>query len=378
MLYEGYAAMIRVLQCVNNMHRAGLETMLMNYYRNIDRSRVQFDFLTHRPFKSDYDDEIESLGGKVYYAPRLMPQNYHAYFSFMKKFYAEHPEYKIIHSHIDSMSYIPLLAAKRADVPVRIAHSHNTGIDRDLKYPLKQYFRHKLDKVTTHRFACGEEAGKFLFKGKDFTVIFNAVDATQFLYDESLRLRKREELGISDRLVIGHVGRMSYQKNHDFLLRLFAELLKVKPDALLVLVGTGEKEDELKKKVVELNIDASVRFLGNRSDVNELYQIMDIFVLPSHFEGIPLVGVEAQFAGLPCLFSQGVPKEVCFSDSCRFRGLSEPMSDWVNDVLELTAKVNRNAAITDSPYDIKNTVGTLQSFYENLAESERFFVNECN
>ena len=232
--------MIRVLQCVNNMHRAGLETMLMNYYRNIDRTCVQFDFLTHRPFRSDYDDEIESLGGKVYYAPRLVPQNYPAYFSYMKAFFAERPEYKIVHSHIDPMSYLPLLAAKRSGVPVRIAHSHSTGIDLDFKYPLKQYFRYKLNKVATHCFACGEEAGKFLFRGREFTMIPNAVDAAQFFYDETVRLRKREELGIAQQLVVGHVGRMTYPKNHPFLLRLFAELLKVKPDALLLLVGTGE------------------------------------------------------------------------------------------------------------------------------------------
>ena len=133
--------MIRVLQCVNDMHRAGLETMLMNYYRNIDTNKDQFDFLTHRPDKSDYDDEILSLGGKVYYAPRLYPQNYPAYFKYMKKFFAEHPEYQIVHSHIDSMSYLPLLAAKKAGVPIRIAHSHNTSIDKDFKYILKQYFR---------------------------------------------------------------------------------------------------------------------------------------------------------------------------------------------------------------------------------------------
>lgn len=138
---------MRILQVVNDMHRAGLETMLMNYYRNIDRTKIQFDFLTHRPYKSDYDDEILSLGGRMYYAPRLYPQNYIQYFRWMDKFFEEHLEYQIMHSHIDSMSYLPLLAAKRANVPVRIAHSHNTSIDRDLKYPLKQLFRTRITKV---------------------------------------------------------------------------------------------------------------------------------------------------------------------------------------------------------------------------------------
>ena len=147
--------MIRILQCVNNMHRAGLETMLMNYYRNIDRDQIQFDFLTHRPERGDYDDEIEQLGGRVYYAPRLYPQNYPAYFAYMKRFFAEHPEYRIVHSHIDSMSYLPLLAAKKAGIPIRIAHSHNTSLDRDFKYLLKQYFRKRIPSVANVHLTCG-------------------------------------------------------------------------------------------------------------------------------------------------------------------------------------------------------------------------------
>ena len=367
--------MVRVLQCVNNMHRAGLETMLMNYYRNIDRNCIQFDFLTHRPFKSDYDEEIEELGGKIYRAPRLMPQNYSSYFKYMKEFFAEHPEYKIVHSHIDSMSYLPLLAAKRADVPIRIAHSHSTGIDLDFKYPLKQYFRYQICNVATHRFACGIDAGEFLFRGKEFTLIPNAVDSERFIYDEALRMRKREELGISNQLVVGHVGRMSYPKNHEFLLQLFAELLKVRSDALLILVGTGEKENDIKNMVSRIGIEPSVIFLGNRSDVNELYQAMDIFVLPSRFEGVPLVGVEAQFAGLPCLFSDGVPKELSFSDTCRFRSLSDSISDWVKDILELTSTAHRDvAAVHSSPYDIKGAVTVLCDMYMKMWESENCFI----
>ena len=213
--------MIRILQCVNDMHRAGLETMLMNYYRNIDRTKIQFDFLPHRPYRSDYDDEIEKMGGKVYYAPRLYPQNYPNYFKWMKNFFKEHPEYKIVHSHIDTMSYLPLLAAKKAGVPIRIAHSHNTSLDRDFKYLLKQYFRLKINSVCTHRLACGEEAGKFLFGNRSFKVIPNAIDAEKFYFNEELRNKKREELGIKSEFVIGHVGRLCYQKTDKFLIEIF-------------------------------------------------------------------------------------------------------------------------------------------------------------
>lgn len=358
--------MLRILHCVNNMHRAGLETMLMNYYRNIDRTRIQFDFLTHREDRSDYDDEIEALGGRIYYAPRLYPQNFPAYFRYMDRFFRKHPEYKIVHSHIDAMSYLPLLAAKKAAVPVRIAHSHNTGIDRDFKYPLKQYFRFRLGSVTTHSFSCGKAAGEFLFRGRDFTVIPNAVDPSRFRFCDGIRRRKREELGIADRFVVGHVGRMSYQKNHEFLLSLFSELLRKSPNSLLLLVGTGEKEKELKEKVRELAIDSAVVFLGSRDDVHELYQAMDVFVLPSHFEGIPVVGVEAQFSGLPCLFSEGVPREVCFRKACRFRNLSEPLSAWVDDVLSLASEADRSGEIEYSPYDIRMAAPDLQTRYEEL------------
>jgi len=366
--------MIRVLQCVNNMHRAGLETMLMNYYRSIDRTRIQFDFLTHRPYRSDYDDEIESLGGRLYYAPRLYPQNYPAYFSYMKRFFAEHPEYRIVHSHIDTMSYLPLLAAKRAGVPVRIAHSHNTSIDRDLKYPLKLFFKSRLHTVLTHRFSCGEDAGRFLFGDKEFTVIPNAVDASAFAFDEGVRAKKREELHIDGDLVVGHIGRMSYQKNHRFLLETFKCLLGQKSNALLLLIGTGEYEEELKTLVNDMGIADRVRFLGSRPDVAELYQAMDLFVLPSRFEGIPVVGVEAQFAGLPCLFSDAVPREVAFTDGCDFISLDEGAQTWAKRMTGVSIG-NRIVPSAVSAFDINNAHGALEQLYLSLEGAVPLPVN---
>lgn len=360
--------MIRVLQCVNDMHRAGLETMLMNYYRNIDREKIQFDFLTHRPERSDYDDEIESLGGKMYYAPRLYPQNYPAYFKWMKKFFAEHPEYKIVHSHIDAMSYLPLLAAKKAGVPVRIAHSHSTSIDKDFKYFLKQYYRMKINTVVTERFSCGKEAGKFLYRGKEFVIIPNAVDASKLYYDNELRNRKRNELGISNEFVVGHVGRISYPKNHKFLVDIFKEILKIESNAILLVVGVGEKEEEIKKYVSEMNLDNYIRFLGNRNDVSELYQAMDVFVLPSLFEGIPLVGVEAQFADLPCLFSERVPTEVRFNDKCQFVKLEDGAGSWAQKVVACKGekRTRERTNIINSHYDIKVAHRELEEYYLKL------------
>lgn len=361
--------MIRVLQCVNNMHRAGLETMLMNYYRNIDRSRIQFDFLTHRPFRSDYDDEIEALGGRVYYAPRLTPQNYPSYFSYMKSFFAEHPEYAIVHSHIDAMSYLPLLAAKKSNVPIRIAHSHNTAIDPDYKYPLKQLFRSRICKVATDCLACGNEAGRFLFRQDDVKVIPNAIVADGFLYNEEIRTEMKKELGLEDSFVVGHVGRFSRQKNHTFLIDIFLEILKINPNSVLLLIGTGENEEMIKGKVNRLGISNKVRFMGVRSDVDKLYQIMDVFVLPSLFEGVPVVGVEAQFSDLPCFFSSRVPSEVAFSTKSTFVDLNLSAEEWARQIVSKSGSQRRDEGYLTSKYRIENAAQQFEQYYFDLLES---------
>lgn len=363
--------MIRILQCVNNMHRAGLETMLMNYYRNIDRDKIQFDFLTHRPQRSDYDDEIEEMGGRVYYAPRLMPQNLPAYRRWMKNFFREHPEYIIMHSHIDAMSYLPLLEGKRNGVPIRIAHSHSTSIDRDFKYPLKLYYRSRINSVTTDNFSCGKLAGDFLFSGEDYTIIPNAVEADRFYYNEKIRNEKRRELGITDEFVIGHVGRFYYPKNHKFLVDIFKEILTINSRSLLVLIGTGEKEAEIKDYVENLGLSDKVKFLGSRSDVSELYQALDVFALPSLFEGVPLVGVEAQFSDLPCYFSTKVPTEVAFSKKAHFIPLESGPAEWARLISEeIHDRRSCDAEyIVNSHYDIQVAKDILENMYLDLYNS---------
>lgn len=360
--------MIRVLEVVNDMHRAGLETMLMNYYRHINRTKIQFDFLTHRPYDSDYDQEIKLLGGKIYHAPRLYPQNYPAYFKYMKEFFEDHPEYKIVHSHIDAMSYLPLKAAKKAGVPIRIAHSHNTSIDKDFKFPLKVYFKHQIPKVTNYYAACGQAAGKFLFPGKDFKFIPNAIEPDKFLFNEQTRKEYRTKLGFTDKnFVIGHVGRLSYQKNHKFLIKIFDEVHKKEPNARLVLVGVGEKEKTIRKQVRELHLNKYVQFLGNRSDVANLYQAFDVFVMPSLFEGIPVVGIEAQFSGLPIVFSDKVPKEVAFTKQCKFLSLNTPISIWCKNILNTNlTKKRRENNLLNSIYNVNNAKNILENYYFQL------------
>lgn len=358
--------MIRILQCVNNMHRAGLETVLMNYYRHIDRDKIQFDFLMHRAERSDYDDEIESLGGRIYRAPRLYPQNYPAYFIYMSRFFREHPEYRIVHSHIDAMSYLPLLAAKRAGVPVRIAHSHSAGIDRDFKYPLKLVFRSLLPSVCNYRVACGRKAGDFLFGAGEYAVVPNAINAETFVYSEALRVEKRRELGVEDAFVIGHVGRFSAVKNHEFLLKTFASISDILPEARLILAGSGETEQKTKTQADKLGLISRIHFLGSRDDVQELYQAMDVFVMPSFFEGVPGGAIEAQFAGLPCLLSDRISEEVAFTDSCRFLPLERGADAWAQEIIAV-AGANRDRKAVECPcYDIRKAACSLEEYYSQL------------
>ena len=342
--------MIRILQVVNIMDRAGLETMLMNYYRNIDRTKVQFDFLTHRIEKGAYEDEIISMGGKVYHAPRLYPQNYKKYFGFMKAFFMEHPEYKIIHSHIDAMSYFPLQAAKNSGVPVRIAHSHSSKFDRDIKLPIKFIAQKNITKVATINCACGEVAGRFMFHERPFKIVRNAVDIEKFKYDSIIGERKRKELGIENKFIIGHVGRYCYIKKSN---------------------GKGENQKKIEEKIEKLGLKNKVTLLIDRSDVAELYQAMDIFVMPSLFEGLPVVGIEAQASGMPCLVSNRISKELLITSNIKMINLDKNKEEWAKEIMNTSITRNGNARqeLIDAGYDIVSEAEKLQRWYLNLYDT---------
>lgn len=353
---------IRMLHIVTYMGRGGLETMLMNYYRAIDRAKVQFDFLTHRDFRADYDDEIEALGGKIFRLPNLNPFS-RSYLGALDRFFREHPEYRIVHSHLDCMSAIPLKAAKKHGVPVRIAHSHSSRQDRDLKYPLKLLFKRSIPGQATQLFACGKEAGKWMFGTDDFRVLNNAIDAERYRFDPVVRQEVRRELGIpADAPVVGHVGRFMAPKNHGFLLRIFAEL----PDhARLLLVGDGELLAENERLAEELGVRDRVIFAGLRSDVDRMLQAMDVFVFPSLYEGLPLSVIEAQAAGLPCLISDKVPIECKKTDLVTQIPLDASPAEWAEAVLS-AAEAPRGdtlAQIRETGFDIRANAEWLQNYY---------------
>lgn len=309
--------------------------MLMNIYRKIDRTKVQFDFLVVYKEKQFYDDEIEKMGGHVYKLSFREDLNLPKFQKDLAVFFAQHHEYKIVHCHAYTIGYFCLKAAKKAGIPVRIAHSHSNAAVHDVKLPLKLIMQKLFTIYSTDLFACSEEAGKFAFKGKKFGIVQNAIDSQKFIADANIREEIRKALRVESKFVVGHVGRMQPEKNHDFLIDVFEELKKKKPDAELILVGTGPLEEKVKSKVVEKGLSDCVHFLGNRKDMNRIYQAMDVFVFPSFFEGLGIVAIEAQAAGVPIVCSEGLPPETDITPIYRKLLLSDGAEKWANAALEM-------------------------------------------
>jgi glycosyltransferase involved in cell wall biosynthesis len=363
------AAPIRILEVVNVMDRAGLETFLMNHYRHIDRDVVQMDFLTHRPVAGAYDDEIRSLGGRIYRAPRLYPQNWLRYHKWMNSFFAEH-DYPVVHSHIDAMSYFPLTMARSNRVTVRVAHSHNDSVDRDVKYPIKEICRRKLPGVATDYWACSQAAGAFLFgeRNRDRVhVVKNAIDLSRFGFDPEARRSMRADLGVSEgQLLVGHVGRFSAVKNQSFLLHVLAELVSQGEDAVLALVGDGELREHVEREAGESGLGERVRFLGVRSDVDRLDQAFDILCFPSLHEGIPVSLIEAQASGLPILVSDRVDEAALALPNARRLPLEAPAGEWARSIREMAAGGRDGDPIgrlTEAGYEINESARALQESY---------------
>lgn len=361
-------AMIRVLQVVSIMDRGGEETMIMNYYRNVDRRKVQFDFLVHYEQRGIYENEIEALGGKVYRAFPIRPWNYNKYKRWLNNFFEKHNDYKAVHAHILENCGFVINAAFDAGIPIRIAHSHLATPKLDYKYPFRIYGKYTLNKSkTTHRFACGIEAGKYLFGNQQFIVLPNAIDTSQFVYDQMIRDEMRKQLGVEDMLVLGNVARFHPVKNQSYLVDIFEQVHMKNPKSVLLMVGVGEEQENVRSKVREKNLDDYVFFLNVRTDVNRLLQAMDVFVFPSKLEGLPVSLVEAQAAGLPCVLSDRVSEETAITDLVQFVPLEKEPKYWAEIILLAVQSKRKNMAeeIKQVNYDIKSVARWLQDYYLN-------------
>ena len=358
---------IIVAQVMGKWVGGGVESVIMNYYRHLDHSKVQFDFICDEDSTRIPYDEIKKLGGRVFLIPKY--QNLPKYLKALGKLLKEN-QYRIVHSNINTLSVFPLYAAKKAGVPVRISHSHSTSNPKEWKRNLiKNILRPFSKRYATDFFTCSEVAGRYLFGNKAFNqgevkIIHNAIDVDKFKFDEVARKKLRQEFGIKDStVVIGHVGRFVQQKNHTFLVDVFKEYHEKNPDSKLLLVGSGPLEDEIKKRVEKLGLKDSVLFLGQRDDINKLYSVMDVFCLPSLYEGLPVVGVEAQAAGLLTIFSNGVSSEAIISKNAKIVAVQE-VEAYIKKIDEVTQnnKQRMSAAISEN-MSIKKEAIKLEKLY---------------
>lgn len=354
---------IRVAQVLNRMDSGGVEAVVMNYYRHIDRKQVQFDFYFAKDSVFPQREELEKMGAGIYPIP-----SYTKVFSYHRVLHHafKRGNYQIVHAHLSTMSVFPLFAAWRAGIPVRICHNHSTAHWGEGKKTLLKYLLRPFAKIfATDYFACGEKAGRWMYGNRCFErgrvhVMPNAIDTKKFAYDEEAKRCLRAELGIpQDAFVLGHVGRFMYQKNHAFLLRVFQRLLSSRQDAWLLLIGEGERMKLIRSEVEKMGIEGKVRFTGTRSDVAKLYSAMDVFCLPSFYEGMPVVALEAQANGLPCLFSDRMTKEVVLTPGARQLSIENP-EPWVKAVQEAQ---RQNTCALPERYDIAFEGEILKNFY---------------
>lgn len=360
---------IRVLHVLQRMEAGGTQALLMNLYRNIEREKIQFDFLVEYPNKEFYDDEIISLGGKIYYSNIRQDKNVIEFERKLQKIIKEN-NYKIIHVHTYSIGYFVLKTAKKSGVPIRIAHSHSNNMTNDFK----KYFKIILQKLypiyATNFIACSDEAGKYLFKNKKFEILNNAIDSKKFIFSKETRCEIRKELGLSDKFVVGHVGRFKPEKNHLFLINIFFEIKKQLPDAKLLMIGNGDSSQEITERIRELSIQNDVIILKNRKDINKLYQAMDVFVFPSIYEGLGIVAIEAQASGIPCVCSTGLPKESKITNLYTRLSLNESAKKWANVAIESSknklAFTNTQKYVIKANYDIKMEAEKLENYYIDL------------
>lgn len=370
--------MVNILYALNDVFRnGGTEAMVLSFYNNIDKSNFHIDFLVHGSQEENISNfthnYLLSCGSKIFYVtPRGISykRNKQDIRNLLK-----HNHFDIVHSHMDSAGMFFLKEAKKAGISVRIAHSHNTNdqinkgnIVKNLLYKfILKYARQKLNKYATERIACSELAGKWLFGKHSFVVLKNSVNLDKFRYNEAVRNDYRERLGINDKFVIGHVGRFSEQKNHKFLIDIFNEFLKINSNAVLLLIGEGELKDGIRQIVNYYKIQNRVVFMGNRTDVNNVLQAMDVFLMPSKFEGLSVVLVEAQTSGLPCLVSKNMAKEAFVTANCIPYDLGKTSREWAECLAKIAKQSNsREKAylfVREKGYDIHDTIKVLEEIY---------------
>jgi len=360
---------MKVLHIANMNIRSGVASFLMNYYRHIDRKKIQFDFLSCSLLENNYSQEIHQFGGIVYNAPSYK-KNLFKYISFVRDVIAN-GTYDIIHCHQFLLSVISLSIAKKNGIKTRIIHSHNSFIFSKWKKLSVYLFRNLWSFFATDFFACSESAANFLFGKKcKYKIFNNAIVPERFIFNNTARNSVRNDLCLPENaFVIGYVSRFDKQKNHIFLIDVLKYILRKNINVYLLLVGEGILQDDIKKYVVDLNISDNVLFYGISKKVHELYSVMDVFVFPSLFEGLPIVGIEAQCAGLPVIASLNIQKAMQVTPLVCWLDLKSGAEKWAEKVIEYMPpkeRMDMSEIITQNGYNVKTECKKLEMEYLRL------------
>ncbi len=366
---------LHVLHVFGKLNRGGAECRVMDLYRNVDRTKVQFDFMQHTTKVCDFQPEIEQLGGKVYHVPPFRFWNCFSYCKAWKQFIREHPEIRIVHGHMTSTAsiYLPIVHKKGI---FTIAHSRNAGVDKGIKGKLTKFLRRNLKEKCDRCFACSKLAGEAVF-GKEameqgnVTIIPNAIDAARFTFDPEVRKQKREELHVQpEEFLIGEVGRFDPQKNQKYAVEILAECRKKNFPAKLILIGEGPLMETVRQQVEELQLQEYVIFTGLQKNVVPFYQAMDFFLLPSFYEGLPGVAVEAQASGLRGILSDAITTETAMTTLMEFRRVQEPAEVWADRIIACGHYERQNTLkeMQEAGFDVKNLANRLQDFYLRVSE----------
>lgn len=370
--------MMRVLQVIGVMDRGGAETMVMNLYRAMDRSNIQFDFLVHEQREGDYDAEIRELGGRFFHLPRFTGFNERAYRKRCRKLFAAHPEWLVVHGHIGSCAPIYLSEAKRAG-KYTIAHSHAQNYEPGLEGMIFNLIAHPVRHIADYFIGCSREAGldrfgKDVVEGDSFSVLANGVDAQRYMCDSPSHELAKEEMGLVGRPVVCHIGRLIPVKNHEFLFDVFEIVRRHYPQAVLVLAGRGELEHSLRQSVANRGLDDAVRFLGVVDNVPAVLRAADVFLFPSIKEGLGLAAIEAQASGLPTLMSEGVPASALMGGNVQRIALEAGVEQWAQACLQqlsIALKSERHDGVElvrSHGFDIAQTSTWLADFYKRAAQ----------
>lgn len=360
--------MIRVLHFIPAFNMGGMESLVMSLYRNIDRQKVQFDFLVETKNNLNVFDEIKSMGGNIYRITDVNKYNPISYISKIANFFKENGEkFNILHCHNYERGPVISYYAKKYGINHRIFHAHTNSMD-DVRFrQLKRILMRVNNFLSTDFLASSKESGDFYFSKdkKKFIVFKNSIDVNSFTFNKEIRIKLKKELNLSDEFVIGHTGRFTYAKNHSRIIEIFKILNKKVPNSKLLLIGDGPLREELESLVDKYSLSSSVIMTGTKDNINDYLQVMDVFLLPSFFEGFCISLLEAQASGLPCIVSKNIPKEVELTNLVEKLDLEDNNDLWVAKIEDKQSflRINHSSSIITNGYDTKENAKKLQKFY---------------